>query len=210
MNFTVETNLLVVAGITLLAVISPGPDFAITVRNAVRHGRRPGLATALGIACGVVCHVAYTLLGLGYLVARFAWLLTAVKYMGAAYLVWLGCSALFFRAGPEEGADVPGGAVPSRFRDAFRNGFLCNLLNPKTVLFFLALFTQVVEPGTTGPVRAGIGAYIVLAHFVWFAFVALALTSRRAMCVFERWRRSVEKGVGACLVFLGAALALDV
>lgn len=209
MNFTVETNLLMVAGVTALAVVSPGPDFAMTVRNAVRHGRRLGLATVLGIGCGVMVHVTYTLLGVGFLVARFAWLLETVRYLGAAYLIWVGCSALLAPAGEPDCPRSPDGAIPARFGAAFGNGFFCNLLNPKTVLFFLALFTQVVEPATPAWTRVGIGLYIVLAHLAWFSFVVLVLTSRRAGDVFGRWRRNVERAVGGCLACLGIALALD-
>jgi RhtB (resistance to homoserine/threonine) family protein len=209
MNFTGESNLLLVAGITLLAVISPGPDFAVILRNSLRSGRKAGVATALGIGCGVVVHVTYTLLGLGYLVARCAWLLTAIRYAGAAYLVWLGCSALFARkAGPDRPA-AAAPAAPAGFRGAFGNGFLCNVLNPKTVLFFVALFTQVVAPGTSPAAQLGIGVYIVLTHLAWFAFVAVVLTNPGALRVFDRWRRHVERAVGGCLVALGVTLAVE-
>jgi RhtB (resistance to homoserine/threonine) family protein len=201
--------LLAVAGITLLAVISPGPDFAVILRNALRSGRGPGLATALGIGCGVVVHVTYTLLGLGWLVARYAWLLTAIRYAGAAYLVWLGCSAFMSSKG-EPGQDQPPfTAARADLRQAFRNGFLCNVLNPKTVLFFIALFTQVVAPDTPLAAQVGIGAYIVLTHLAWFAFMVLVLTNPAALRVFNHWRRAVERGVGGCLVALGVTLAID-
>lgn len=209
MNFTIETNLLAVAGITLLAVVSPGPDFAVILRNALRSGRGPGLATALGIACGVVVHVTYTLLGLGWLVARYAWLLTAIKYAGAAYLVWLGCSALLSRKDEAGGPQGSAPAARADLRQAFGNGFMCNILNPKTVLFFIALFTQVVAPGTSLAALVGIGVYIVLAHLAWFAFVVLVLTNPAALRGFNHWRRAVEKGVGGCLVALGVTLAID-
>ncbi|WP_338669277.1 LysE family translocator [Pseudodesulfovibrio methanolicus] len=209
MNFSIETNLLAVAGITLLAVISPGPDFAVILRNALRSGRGPGLATALGIACGVVVHVTYTLLGLGWLVARYAWLLTAIRYAGAAYLVWLGCSALLSRREASGRPQAPAADARADLRQAFGNGFLCNILNPKTVLFFIALFTQVVAPGTPLAAQVGIGAYIVMAHLAWFAFVVLVLTNPAALRVFNNWRRAVERGVGGCLVALGVTLAID-
>jgi RhtB (resistance to homoserine/threonine) family protein len=208
-TFSIETNLLVVAGVTLLAVISPGPDFAVILRNALRSGRGPGLATALGIACGVVIHVTYTLLGLGWIVARYAWLLTAIKYAGAAYLIWLGCSAFLSSKGEPGRPQPPVSSASADLRQAFRNGFLCNILNPKTVLFFIALFTQVVAPGTPLAAQVGIGAYIVLTHLAWFAFVVLVLTNPAALRGFNNWRRTVERGVGGCLVALGVTLAID-
>jgi threonine/homoserine/homoserine lactone efflux protein len=143
------------------------------------------------------------------LVARYAWLLTAVKYAGAAYLVWLGCSALLSSKG-EPGREQPAvTAARADLRQGFRNGFLCNVLNPKTVLFFIALFTQVVAPDTPLAAQVGIGAYIVLTHLAWFAFVVLVLTHPAALRVFNHWRKAVERTVGGCLVALGVTLAVE-
>jgi threonine/homoserine/homoserine lactone efflux protein len=259
-HFAFETNTLLVVGVTLLAGVSPGPDFAVVLRNALRSGqcsdlgsgqcsgRKSGRFTALGIACGVMVHVGYTLLGLGWLVARHAWLLTAVRYLGAAYLVWLGVSAFLPRRA--RGAEAPrpghakdeacvamdedcaarGGvcvatgeacvgrseactATPTSgsptAAEAFRNGFLCNVLNPKTVMFFLALFTQVVAPGTGIPAQLAIGAFVVLAHLGWFWFVATAVTSPASLRVFRRWRRTMERVTGGFLVGLGLTLAAE-
>ena len=207
MTGTWETNVAAVATITVLAVISPGPDFALIVRNAVRHGRKAGLASALGIACGVCVHVTYTLLGLGYLVSTYAWVVEAVRYLGAGYLVWLGCSA-FLPTRKGEGSERPPAAAP-RSGAAFRQGFLCNALNPKSMFFFLALFTQVVGPGVPRGVGIGIGAFISLTHLAWFSFVVLVLTNPYSLRLFSAWRRAIEKAVGGCLVCLGLTLALE-
>ena len=202
-----ETNIAAVAVVTVLAVISPGPDFALTVRNATRHGRTAGLASALGISCGVGVHVAYTLLGLGYLVSTYAWVIEAVRFAGAGYLVWLGVSS-FLPAGKD-------GARPCETRPgaglgaAFRQGFLCNALNPKTVFFFIALFTQVADPDMPLRVQAGVGVFIALTHLCWFSVVVLAMTNPYSMRVFNSWRQRIEKIVGGCLIGLGTALALD-
>lgn len=204
-----ETNVAAVAVVTVLAVISPGPDFALILRNSVRHGRGAGLASALGISCGVGVHVAYTLLGLGYLVAEYAWVVEAVRFLGAGYLVWLGVTA-FLPVRGESGPDRSGEFGPrAGFGAAFRQGFLCNALNPKTVLFFIALFTQVVGPDMPERMQVGVGVFIALTHLGWFSFVVLALTNPYSRRLFESWRHIIEKTVGGCLVCLGAALALD-
>lgn len=93
--------------------------------------------------------------------------------------------------------------------EAFRNGFLCNVLNPKTVMFFLALFTQVVAPGTGTLAQLAIGAFVVLAHLGWFWFVATAVTSPASLRVFRRWRRTLERVTGGFLVGLGLTLAAE-
>lgn len=208
MNDIMETNLIVVGMFTILAVVSPGPDFAIILRNGLRYGRKLGLATAMGIACGVVVHTTYTLLGLGYIVSTYAWVLESVRYVGAAYLVWLGVSAFIPQ---KEGGPVQC-AEESRqlsFGGAFRHGFFCNALNPKTMLFFIALFTQVVSPTTPLSVQVGVGVFISIAHLVWFSFVVLVLTDTRTLKLFGQWQRTLEKVVGGCLLGLGVKLVLD-
>ena len=95
------TELLAVITITLLAVISPGPDFAMVTRNSLLLSRRAGVLTAVGIGLGVLVHVAYTLLGLGLLIQQSLWLFNAIKLLGAAYLVYLGLKML--RSQPASG-----------------------------------------------------------------------------------------------------------
>ncbi|OBQ45791.1 hypothetical protein SP90_16145 [Halodesulfovibrio spirochaetisodalis] len=195
--------------VTLLAVISPGPDFAVIVRNGLRYGRKLGLATAFGIACGVIVHTTYTLLGLSYILSSYSWVLESVRYAGAAYLIWLGVSAfrpqnasLAQNCDTEESVNITHWA-------AFRNGFLCNALNPKTMMFFVALFTQVVAPDTPQYAQMGVAIFISLAHLIWFSFIVVALTDERSVTLVNKWKYSFEKVVGVCLVGLGAKLVFD-
>lgn len=208
MNIT-ESNMLIIGIVTILAVMSPGPDFAVIMRNGLRYGRKTGLATALGIAGGVVVHTTYTLLGLSYIIAEYVWVLEAVRYAGAGYLIWLGISA--FLPQKQQKASCESEAISPSLSawGAFRHGFFCNALNPKAMLFFIALFTQVVSPGISLPVKIGIGAFISLTHLLWFAFIVLVLTNQRTQKVVELWRNALGKIVGAFLFGLGAKLALD-
>ncbi|WP_319777581.1 LysE family translocator [Maridesulfovibrio sp.] len=209
MNNFIDSNLMLVAVVTVLAVISPGPDFAVIVRNGLRYGRKLGLATAAGIGCGVIVHTTYILLGLGYVVNTFSWVLEFIRYTGAAYLIWLGISSFRSSVGAEEQcAEGERGAVVSPGA-AFRNGFMCNILNPKTVCFFMALFTQVVRPETSMSVQVGIGLFIAMTHLLWFSFVVFVLTAPGALKVFNRCKQWIEKGVGVCMLGLGVSIALD-
>ena len=205
-----ETQLTLIGVITILAVISPGPDFAVTTRNSLMQGRRSGLATAAGIASGVSVHIVYTLLGLGYVMAEAVWLLEAMKYCGAAYLIWLGVAA--FRTQQQNTSTKTGQQSSDASTSsgwAFRNGFVCNALNPKTALFFIALFTQVVDPATPAVVQIGLGVFIAAVHLLWFAIVAVLLTHPRFKAKFDRSKSWIERVVGICLIGLGAKLALS-
>jgi len=148
-------ELLTVASITILAVISPGADFAMVTRNSMMLSRRAGMLTAAGIALGVLVHVAYSLLGLGLVISRSALLFNLIKYLGAAYLVWLGIGML--RAVPSGPGASP--VAPLSDLGALRRGFLTNATNPKTTLFVVSLFSQVVSPRTPLAVQIGYGAF---------------------------------------------------
>lgn len=150
------TELLAVALITVLAVIAPGADFAMIVRNSYLYGRRTGLLAATGVAAGVLVHVTYTMLGVGLLIASSTFLFTVIKLIGAAYLIYIGVRT--FRTKGEVEVDLTGrtGLTPLA---ALRAGFLTNVLNPKTTLFVVSTFSQVVSPGT--PVREQAGLWPV-------------------------------------------------
>lgn len=139
------TEWIAVITITVLAVMSPGPDFAMVTRNSLMLSRRAGVLTALGIGLGCFVHVGYTLVGVGLLIQQSLWLFNAIKLAGAVYLVYLGVKML--RAKP--GAALAQNAVaPLSDTAALRVGFLTNALNPKTTVFIVSLFMQVVRPDT--------------------------------------------------------------
>ncbi|MEH6402408.1 MAG: LysE family transporter [Sneathiella sp.] len=204
-----ETQIPVVMAITILAVVSPGPDFAMTLRNSLVYGRRAGLVTSAGIAAGISVHILYSILGFSVILVEAVWLLDVIRYLGAGYLVWLGCQPFLKRRSVNEVSreQVVVAKAPT-LMSAFRTGFLCNALNPKTTLFFVALFSQVVHPETPLIGQLGFGLFIALAHLVWFAFVATALTHKTLKEMFDKARGGIEKGIGVCLVALGIRLAL--
>ncbi|BBS85610.1 LysE family translocator [Aeromonas media] len=199
------TELLAVVAITFFAVISPGPDFAMVSRNSLLLSRRTGVLTALGIAAGVCVHVSYTLLGVGLLIQQSLWLFNLIKLVGAAYLIFLGIKML--RAQPETGEELASQPALSSL-GALRTGFLTNVLNPKTTIFIVSLFMQVVQPQTPLAVQLGYGAFIVLAHALWSSAVALFFSTpsvRSRLLVVRHW---IDRIFGGLLVGFGMLLAL--
>lgn len=199
------TELIAVITITLLAVISPGPDFAMVTRNSLMLSRRAGVLTAVGIGLGVLVHVAYTLVGLGLLIQQSLWLFNAIKWLGAGYLVYLGVKML--RAQPAVNvADARMPAVSDAA--ALRTGFLTNALNPKTTVFILSLFMQVVDPTTPLGVQLGYGIFISAAHVGWFSLVALCFSSGQVRDRLLAVRHWIDRAFGALLLVFGCMLAL--
>ncbi|MEU0273934.1 LysE family transporter [Streptomyces sp. NPDC006307] len=198
-------ELIAVAVITVLAVISPGADFAMVVRNSYLYGRTTGLLAAAGVAAGVLVHVTYTMLGVGLLIAANTALFTVIKLVGAAYLVYIGLRTFFARADLE--VDLGNKASLSRW-GALRTGFLTNVLNPKTTLFVVSTFTQVVGPDTPLWRQVGYGLFMSLAHLAWFGVVALFFSHTRLRTAMLRAQKVLNRTIGATLVGLGVALGI--
>lgn len=201
------TEFFTVALIHLLAVASPGPDFAVVVRESVAHGRRIGVFTALGVGSAIFLHVAYSLLGIGLIVSQSVMLFNALKWLAAAYLFYIGIKAL--RARPADPASTEASRVTDQrsVRGAFMAGFVTNGLNPKATLFFLSLFTVVINPHTPLAVQAGYGVYLAVATALWFCLVAMLFSQQRVRAGFARLGHWFDRLMGVVLVGLGIKLA---
>ncbi|WP_065258997.1 LysE family translocator [Pseudomonas bananamidigenes] len=197
---------IVVITITLLACISPGPDFAMVSRNGLLLSRRAGVLTAAGIGLGVLVHVGYTLLGLGWVLQQTPWLFNALKLAGAGYLVYLGIKML--RSRPD--VRQPDAASPA-LSDlaALRTGFLTNALNPKTSIFIVSLFMGVVRPDSGLPLQIAYGLFIAGAHVEWFGLVALCFSAGRVREKLLAARQWIDRAFGGLLVGFGLMLTLS-
>ncbi|WP_217476979.1 LysE family transporter [Stutzerimonas stutzeri] len=197
-------ELIAVITITLLAVISPGPDFAMVTRNSLTLSRRAGVLTSLGVGLGVLVHLSYTLLSVGLLIEQSLWLFNVIKLVGAAYLIYLGVTMLRVNSG---GAPADGTAPSLSNWDALRTGFLTNALNPKTTVFIVSLFIQVVHPDTPLAVQICYGVFISMAHVAWFSLVALCFSAgamRERILAVRPW---IDCTFGGLLVAFGVLLA---
>ena len=200
------TEIIAVALFTLLAVISPGADFAMVTRSSYAQGRRAGLAAAVGIALGVQVHVLYTVLGIAVIISQSPTLFLTMKVLGAGYLVYLGYQSLTNTR--RISLDGVAASSAASVTQALRTGFLTNALNPKTMLFVISAFTQVVQPGSSLALDFAYGAFMSVAHWLWFSLVAVFFSStalRKAM--IER-QGLVDRVIGLALIGLGLAVAV--
>jgi threonine/homoserine/homoserine lactone efflux protein len=200
-------------GISILVIATPGPDTALTVRNALLGGRRGGLLTALGVAAGQAIWALATSVGIVALLVASEPMFLGVKLAGAAYLVVLGGQALW-------GALHPGGATPVAIDGgarrrlapflAFRQGVISDLGNPKMAVFFTSLLPQFApESGATLAALAMLGLVFSTLTFSWLAFYAVAIAAAGDMLRRPRIRRTIEGVTGAVLVALGLRLAAE-
>ncbi|AMS13479.1 lysine transporter LysE [Pseudomonas chlororaphis] len=202
---------LALATIHFLAVVAPGPDFAVTIRQSVRFGRVVGLCTAIGIGAGISVHVLYTLLGVGALMHTTPWLLNVAKVVGGAYILYLGVSLL--RSKPKtsiEGSDTNNDQVQRQtLPKAFMTGFLTNATNPKATLFFLAIFTTMISATTPLKVQALYGVWMCCVNALWFVIVALFFSSPRVRLLFMRMGHWFERTMGVILILFAGRLILS-
>ncbi|URM90946.1 LysE family translocator [Streptomyces sp. MRC013] len=198
-----------VAAITVLAVIGPGADFAVIVRNSHLYGRTAGLLAAVGISLGVLVHVAYTMLGVGLLLSGIPVLFTVVRIVGACSLVWIGYRTFSTRAGEIDAATGDADAEPRASRlQSLRTGFLTNALNPKTTLFVVSTYTQVVHRDAPPAQQAGYGLFTAFAHLVRFGLAAGLFPAPVLRSRVLRRRKALDRSIGAVLMAPGVSLVL--
>ncbi len=205
------TNWLLLITVFGVAVVSPGPDLVMAIRNSVMYARRAGIMTAIGFGLGVIIHVTYTIAGLAAVIAQSVLLFNILKYIGAAYLIYVGVKALRSKGMDAGAADVEDGpAVKRHMSDlaAIRSGFVTNLFNPKATMFFLALFSQIIDPSYSIALQAGFGLTCVVMVTGWFSLVAVVLNAPAIKAKFMRASKWIDRTCGAFFVALGIRLAL--
>ena len=197
---------LTLAFIHFMAVILPGPDFVVTVRQSVRYGYLVGCLTALGIGVGISVHVFYTLVGIGFLIQQSTWLMVVIRVAGALYLLYLGWQCL--RSQPNASLDLSGQADADKpsLMQAFRMGFLTNALNPKATIFFLAIFTAVVSASTPMKIQVLYGGWMCLVNAIWFMTVSVMFAQPKVRQRFLEFGVYFERVMG--LLLIGIALRL--
>ncbi|WP_232664018.1 LysE family translocator [Pseudonocardia sp. TRM90224] len=199
------TLLLAFVAMSAVVICTPGPDTALTVRNAITAGRRGGVVTAAGVASGQLVWTVTASAGIAGLLQASEPAFLAVKLAGALYLIYLGAHSLWTAwRGHPPAAERGAGARAGHGR-AFRQGLVSNLANPKMAAFFLSMLPQFA--GTFAGLLA-FGALFCLLTFLWLAGYSVAVHAARRVLDRPRVRRTVDAVSGAALVAFGARLAL--
>jgi threonine/homoserine/homoserine lactone efflux protein len=203
-----KATLIAYVAIVLGFVFIPGPATLLTVTRATTSGTRAGLATGLGIAVGDIIHTAMAVFGISAIILASAFLFSVIKYLGAAYLIYLGIRAIIERRPAAFGAAAP----PITPSAAFRQAILAELLNPKTALFFLAFLPQFVHPENgsvllqltvLGLILVLLGLFSTVVFAVCAGSIGVFLRKHPAVL---RWQGKV---VGGIYCALGVRLAFQ-
>lgn len=198
-------------GIAAVVIVVPGPDTAIVTKNALLHGRGAALGTAFGVETGLAVWTVASAFGVASLVRASDPAFTALKLIGAAYLVWLGIQALLAsrRGGSHADPDSAGRARLDG-RGGFRQGLISDLANPKIGAFFTGLLPQFAGPGHSVllPFLA-LGGLFVLMTVIWLCGYALVAVRASAVLQRRRVKAAIDRVSGAILISFGIRLALE-
>lgn len=192
------------------AIVAPGADTAMVMRQSLVHGRRAGILTAFGVGTSLLFHLTYTILGLGLIVSQSLLLFSVIKWAGAAYLTYMGIMALRAPAPTlPDAADSGVAKAPMSDRRAFGLGFVTNALNPKPILFFLSLFSVLVSHETPALVKGAYGLVMASCLIIWFSAVSCFLTMPKIRTAFSRAGLWINRVTGAVFIAFGVRLALS-
>jgi threonine/homoserine/homoserine lactone efflux protein len=205
-----DAGLVAFVGVAVVVVVTPGPDTALTLRNALVGGRRAGVLTAVGVVGGQAIWTLATSAGIAALLVASRPAFTALRYAGAAYLIYLGLRSLLAAA---RGGSVPpperGTGPPPRVA-AFRQGVISNLANPKSAVFFTSLLPQFVPAGGTSfPALLALGLVYCSITLAWLSAYAVAVARVGVALRRPIVRRAVEAVTGVVLTALGLRLATE-
>ena len=196
--------------IGFVLAVSPGPDFLLIARHTLVHGRKAGFTALAGNRASFCVHILLAVFGLALAIRTSELLFNAIRVLGAGYLLYLGIGniAEFFRAA------VPGkpgaSSEPVPFGQAFKEGFLTNLLNPKVGLFFLSLFPQVATPEMLERSPVGIALSFFAGNSIWWIVLIGILGVHPVRRAVLRFQRAASLVFGAVFIVLGLRIAVEV
>ena len=195
-------------GISLVVIMTPGQDTALTIRNTLAGGRRNGLRTALGVSCGQVVWALAASTGLAAVLAASEPAFDAIRLAGAAYLIVLGAQAL--RDAIRGGTDASTASPTTGRARGFRQGLVSNLGNPKMAVFFTGLLPQFAPPdGSALATMLALGVVFATLTLAWLTLYAFAVARARDALSRPRVRRTLDAVMGTALIALGVRLAAE-
>lgn len=214
-NESIITMLSMIGLVHMVALISPGPDFAMILRSSAQHGKRYAMFSALGLGLGVVFHTTYSLLGLNVLIHTMPYVMRIIAVLGSIYLFYQGYLSIAFAFKTRQQAihlTAQGSSTyPANEAAAWvaiSNGFLTNVLNPKAVAYFFSFFAAVIANMKTPYLGLAAGVEIFLLTWGWFSFLAHLVSSRNLLTWIQKHHFFVNLSIG--LVFILFSISMIV
>ncbi len=207
MDATLLSIFITVAIAHFLALLSPGPDFVLIVKSAIKNDSKDAMGVALGITTANAVYISLCLIGVGSILAASAPVMITLKIIGGLFLLYLGVQALRARKHSYSQLHISDSAtlniVSTTFLKEFVAGFMSGIFNPKNLLFYLSLFTVVLTPEVSLTFKLGLGIWMTIVVLVWDAAVIFLLSNRKVRAKFTQAAYYIDKVTGAVLGIIG-------
>ena len=187
--------------ITIITILTPGPDFLVIVKNTLVRSRRAGIYTALGVSTAIWFHIAYSITFVNYITGASDRVFEIVRILGGMYLLWLGSKALLASSNSCIRIENNEHAL---LGSSWQQGFINNILNPKATMFFVSVFSQIVGPDAELITQLFYGVVLTLNLRAWVLCLANNLTSNHFISIFEKHILALERTAG--VTFIGFSL----
>ena len=192
----------------LLGVMSPGPDFFLIVKQSLCQGRKISLLTSMGIGTGVIVHILFCIFGLGIIISKSDIIFNLIIIAGALYIIYMGIQSVLISIS----------LIPIDYNvnekynayTAFGKGFLTNILNPKATLFFLSIYTIIINNNPSTYVQLAYGLWMAIATAAWFCFLSIVLTNHKITKKIELFGSKIQKIMGIVLLIIGFKILITI
>lgn len=202
LNMDLMSGLIMITSIHLLAAASPGPDFVLVSQQTLTNGKKAGLLCSVGIALGLSIHIIYSALGLAAVIANSSSALWVIKLLGGCYLLYLGYQGITAKAQSQTPL-VHQSNSKSSISKTIGKGFLCNALNPKAPIYFVALFTVVLSPNIPLTHIVVYGVWMMTIQLFWFSTVVFLLSRPAINTKFQTLGHWLNRVMGGAMILLG-------
>jgi threonine/homoserine/homoserine lactone efflux protein len=196
--------------IGLVAAFLPGPDFVLLVKNSLQYGRRHGIFTALGVSAAVLIQIFIIISGFSIVIQKFPFLLDVIRAAGSSYLIYLGYTAVRGASRPDNKINATASARHFPAKSSFYKGFMCNFFNPNSILFFLSVFSQLVEGSVPMLVNWMYGGVILTLVAGFYILFAVGISQKTCRTIYIKYSRSIERSLGAVLIGFALTIAYSI
>ena len=200
------TQFATIAALHLFAVMRPGPDFALIMRQSIIYGRKASIVTSMGIGIGILFHIFYCIIGLGYIISEHESLFIIIKLTGALYLIFIGYKSLTTKS--EIKIDKKTNDISPSVFISFTTGFLTNILNPKATLFFLSLYTFIVNEQSNFTIQLFYGIWMSAVTTLWFCLLSIILTNEKFTRNINKFSFYTQNATAIKLIIIGIRLLI--